>query len=249
MKRMSCRKLTKQMIFYFVQALLLPFMLIYLLFRHGLDYDQAFDHLCFQPKDCPCAFYMSRALGYICFVIILVVHVANGGATTSTMTALEWIIFLYVIALAAEKIYESIVFSASDFWCSWKNYADMLMLALFMIYFSCRFIAHDENFETKLETTRVANHVLGFATLISILRILPYLVVHSYIGPMELSFVKMAPKALLFFVIPGVFLAAFGVGAKSVYAAGYYTPEFQGKILSSSPRQAFCLLHHHTGWL
>jgi hypothetical protein len=240
-KRTSSWKLIKQAMCYFLQAVLLPFMLMSVLFRHGLDYDLCLNHLWFLPSDCPCAFYMSKALGYICFVAILIIHVASGGATTSSITALEWIIIVYVIALAVEKIHEGTVFSASDFWCSWKNYADMLMLMLFIAYFSCRFIGQEENFGTNLKTTRIANHFLGFATLISILRILPYLVVHSYIGPMELSFVKMAPNVLLFFVVPGVFLVAFSVASKSVYEAGYYTAEFQGKMPSSHASLLDCM--------
>lgn len=245
--KMSWTKLTSYSMLYTVQAMLLPFMLIFLLLRHGfrrafctVDCCLAFcvvDSLPFRPQRCPCAFYMSRAFGYIFFVIILVLHVAHGGATTSALTPLEGIILVYVVALAIEKVQEGAVFRASDFWCSWKNYSDLVMLALFVLYFSCRCIFQDESFENKLKTARVANHALALVVLISVLRILPYFLVHSSLGPMQLSFVKIAPRAFRFLVLLSVFLFAFAVGTKSVQEAGYYAPEAQRKLLPSSPRQ------------
>ena len=179
---------------------------------------------------------MSRALGYVSFVAMVITLVVSGGATTSSLTALESIVFVYVIGLLSEKVHEVIVFTARQVWCSWKMYGDIVMLVLFGVYFVARFVGQDVDAGRKLECTRIANHALGVAVLIAVLRVLPFLVVHSTIGPMQLSFVKMAPKAFNFFVILGVFLVAFAVGAKSVYEAGYYAPSVQGKVLPSAPR-------------
>ncbi|XP_062506330.1 uncharacterized protein LOC134182904 [Corticium candelabrum] len=86
------------------------------------------NRLPFRPQLCPCAYYMSRALGYVSFVAMVITLVVSGGATTSSLTALESIVFVYVIGLLSEKVHEVIVFTARQVWCSWKMYGDIVML-------------------------------------------------------------------------------------------------------------------------
>ena len=103
------------------------------------------------------------------------------------------------------------------------NVVDLFLVFTFITYYVLLFVGYyaiDDGFQV----IRASFHVLGFASLISIVQFLSYPQAHSVLGPIQLSFVGIFYDVVLFLIILGTFLIGFAVCITSVYSAPLKSP-------------------------
>ena len=171
----------------------------------------------------PCIVYVANAVTYLLFVVLLIANVSlksNTVAIATSLSVLDWIVFVFVVALLFRGIHQAYGHGRAlmNYRTNLGNVIDWFLVFAFITYYVLLFVGYyaiDDGFEV----IRASFHVLGFASLISIVRFLSYLQGHSVLGPIQLSFVGILYDVVLFHIILGTFLIGFAVCITSVYSA------------------------------
>lgn len=168
--------------------------------------------------------FIINAIGYFVFVV-LVIAVAAVGVSSHSITGLEWIIFVYVIAFAVEEVVEIRRTSPRRYIKKWTNWFDIGMLLLYILYFILRFDSVSKKDELSM---KVAHHFFGVAAFVTCLRFLYYVQLYQKIGIVQISFSKVIPETVNFLVVLAIFLLAFSVWITAVQnGATYSLPHLQ----------------------
>ena len=170
-----------------------------------------------------CVAYITSAVTYLLFVVLLIIDVSlksNANTQATSPSVLDWIVFVFVVALVLQEIYQALGHrnDLKKYIRKWTNVFDIFLILIFVTYFCLLFVGYyaiDDSFEV----VRASFHVLGFASLMSCVRFLSYLQAHAVLGPIQLSFVGIFYDVVLFLIILGTFLIGFAVSITSVYSA------------------------------
>ncbi|XP_065839479.1 short transient receptor potential channel 4-like isoform X4 [Oscarella lobularis] len=206
---------------FLAKAFLLPFLLIFWLPCLRCSYESLTKQ--WFRTEIPCVAYIANAVTYLLFVILLIVDVSlksNADTPATSPSVLDWIVFVFVVALLLQEISQAIghLGALKSYITNWSNVFDIMIVLTFIAYYVLLFVGYyaiDDSFEI----IRASFHVLGFAALISIVRFLSYIQAHAVLGPIQLSFVGIFYDVGLFLVILGTFLIGFAVSITSVYSA------------------------------
>lgn len=209
-------------ILFLLQSLALPFLLVIHLPYHGCNYKHWLNHLFVPLSEVPIITFMATTIGYIIFIALLIARVATNGYESS-VTPLEWVIFVYILALIAQEARQfRQQYKVGIYFSRLTNWADVLMLLLFTTYYIVRWIGFYSSDDPKLEVIRASDHIFGVAVMMACLRVLAVFHVHPVLGPIQVSFVAVMKQVVFFLAILGVFLLSFGLGITNVYNAGLY---------------------------
>ena len=171
----------------------------------------------------PCIAYIANAVTYLFFVVLLIANVSIKSSAHSPATSpsvLDGIVLAFVVALLFQEIRQAYGHRSAfkNYIAKWSNLFDIFLVFTFIVYYVLLFVGYyaiDDGFEV----IRASFHILGFASLISIVRFLSYLQAHAILGPIQLSFVGIFYDVVLFLIILGTFLIGFAVCITSVYSA------------------------------
>ena len=171
----------------------------------------------------PCIAYVANAVTYLLFVVLLIANASlksNTVAIATSLSVLDWIVFVFVVALLFQGIYQAYGHGRDlmNYRTNLGYVVDWFLVFAFITYYVLLFVGYHA-IDDGFEVIRASFHVLGFASLISIVRFLSYLQDHSVLGPIELSFVGILYDVVLFHIILGTFLIGFSVCITSVYSA------------------------------
>lgn len=211
------------LILFLVQSIALPFLLVIHLPYHGCNYKRWLNHLLAPLGEVPVITFMATSIGYVIFIALLIARVSTNGYESS-MTPLEWIIFLYVLSLIAQEVRQiQQQYKHGLYFTRQTNCTDILMLLLFSTYYVLRWIGFYSDNEPLMEVLRASDHIFGFAVIMACLRVLTCFHVHPVLGPIQVSFVRIMKQVIFFLIILGVFLLSFGLGITNIYNAGLYS--------------------------
>ena len=156
--------------------------------------------------------FFFNAIGYFVFVC-LVISLEATGVNSESITKLEMVLLVYVIALTVEEMSEIRHTNLKDYVRKWTNWCDVIMLLLYVVYFILRFISVDSNDNTY---TNTAKQLFGPAAFLTCIRFMYYLQLNQRIGIVQISFSKIIPETLTFLTVLAIFLVAFGVWVAAI---------------------------------
>jgi hypothetical protein len=166
----------------------------------------------------------SRAFSYFVFLFLLFLNLLIGPPLGKDFSVLEWIIFVYFLALFVVEVQRTLDLKPVIYLKSWNSQSDILILLLFLCYFTARFLSTLTTSEdVRMKALRISSYFMGYATLLAYLRSLSYLLPLPKIGPMIASFLEIREKAFGFLAVLIIFFLAFSLGATGIYQATRYT--------------------------
>ena len=178
-----------------------------------------------DPRRLPIVTFYSSMATYMAFLGLLIAHVVED--SPHHLSWFDWIVLLYVIAMAAEEIYQ--IKNQRSRYVSFTNGCDVVMILFFIVFFILRLVG---NATDSLSMCRASEHMFAVAAALSFLRLLYYMQVNHKLGPILFSFTAIWAEVVSFMAILGVVLFAFGIAVTVVYNAGVYTVEFQNGSIS-----------------
>jgi ankyrin repeat protein len=220
---------------YLLKILFLPFLMIIMLPIRGCYYKQFTDQFLEGGVE-PVIAYIASAISYVAFLALLIANVIYNNEETRCddlidgkecgLNGLDWIVFIFVLGLIVQEVSQFKNSTFTEYISSFNNLFDLLMMFLFLVYYVLAMIGFysDVDIDVRFQLVRASYHVLGFAALISCVRVLSYLQAHPVLGPIQLSFVGITSDVALFLIILGTFLIAFSVSVTSIYSARIYSP-------------------------
>jgi hypothetical protein len=176
-----------------------------------------------EPGVCPAHLNITGALFYVVFLCLLFFNLKRGPRLQTNLNGTEWCIYVYFWALVVQEV-ERVYFYKSDYLKMWTTRVNIIMILTFLAYFTTRFLSTVvESDDTRMEAMRVASYLMGIATLLACLQLLPHLVTVPQLGSMIVSFTEIVPRAGIFLIILAIFLIAFSLGTTGIYQGTFYT--------------------------
>ena len=220
---------------YLMKMFLLPFFMIIMLPQYSCNYTQ-FAHEFLERDVEPVIVFIANSISYAVFLACLIINVILNNEVSRCenlvegigcgLSALDWVVFLFVLGLIVQEATQLNNIKFTQYCSSVTNILELILISLFVVYYSLAvigFYSHvDINYRYQL--VRASYHVLGFAALISCIRFLSFLQVHSVLGPIQVSFADILADVLMFLVILGTFLVGFAVSVTSIYSARTNSP-------------------------
>ena len=218
-----------QVFLFMLRCLLLPFCVLIMACCRDTARDKIIRMLYIDPRKLPIVTFFSCMVSYMVFLGLLIVHIVDE-SPRHVFRWFDWILLLYVVAMAVEEIYQII----NDKWryASITNACDIAMIVCFSTFFLVRLL---EQASDDLTMRRVSEYVFAVAVGLSFLRLLYYMQVNHKLGPILISFKAIWAEVASFVLILGIVLVAFGTALAVVYNAGVYTADFQNGTISLPP--------------
>ena len=166
--------------------------------------------------------YIAHSISLILFVVLMVV-VIHKGSSMSHFTSTEAIMCLFLFGSVETEICQLRRLKRKRYFNfdSFKKWMDIAVVNLLTIYFLLRLVvvASDGHHQYRSHLQRAAVHLLGFIGLIACVRIMTFWQAHSILGPIQISFRRVAIDVAKFLVILAVFLFGFSVCVAAIYSS------------------------------
>lgn len=190
------------------------------------DKDYFISILPLNPKKLPIVTFGGSLIGYVIFLGFLMARIILGD-DEGEFSWLDWVILLYIVAMAAEELYQIITRGMA--YCNVTNVLDVGLIILFIAFYAFRAIGSASD---NLLALRVSEHVFAVAAALAFVRVLYYLQIHHRLGPIQISFGEITTEVVSFLVILSVFLLSFGIAISGVYNAGIYTDLYMSQSVA-----------------
>lgn len=177
--------------------------------------------------------YVVHAFSLVLFVLVLVITIHDGSSVSHFISA-EWILLLFLFGMIEEEIRQVRRYKLKRYLSlqSINKWIDAIVAVVLIFYFLLRVIAvlsPDFNYRSHIQ--RAAVHLLGFMTLIACIRIITFLQAHSTLGPIQISFLRVAADVVTFLVILAMFLFGFSTCVAAIYSSySYATPDSTSSV-------------------
>eukprot|EP00118_Oscarella_pearsei_P023161 m.273528 g.273528 ORF g.273528 m.273528 type:complete len:542 (+) comp40578_c0_seq7:67-1692(+) len=170
--------------------------------------------------------YFANAFMYVVFILLVSFNVsqkANRDTIEESLSSLDWVILVFVMAIFWQEVTRLLNYSPNcdEYFKQWSNIFDMLLIAIFTVYFALRGAGFVEN---EYNILRASFHVLGWASLIACIRLLFFCQAIPKLSAILSSFAGIVSDMILFLVILGTFQLGFGLALASVYSVGPKNP-------------------------
>jgi hypothetical protein len=236
------REYATKVILYLLKTLFLPFFMIIKLPSYGCNYN-LFSTDFLERKVEPVTQFIANAISYAIFLICLIANIIFDNEISRCdnledgrgcgLKALDWIVLVFVVGLIVQEAIQLNRIAFGEYVSTLSNILDLTIIFLFIVYYFLAIVGFYSHVDihVRYELVRASYHVLGFTALISSIRFLSYLQVHSVLGPIQLSFSDIISDVMMFLVILGTFLVGFSVSVTSVYSARVYSP---GRLVNAT---------------
>lgn len=144
------RKFVTKVLQFLLQAITLPFIALWHRCRKL--------PLLVEPTEHPLVAFVSAAVSYVIFLVILSVRVGTSGPEKE-VTGLDWVLLIYWISLTMQEIGQFRRQPREQYRQSYANWFDVLMIFLFFVYFITRIVGAYGGHDKSL---CVSDYFLGF---------------------------------------------------------------------------------------
>ncbi|XP_062516657.1 short transient receptor potential channel 4-like [Corticium candelabrum] len=167
-----------------------------------------------RPQTSPAVWYFAEAIAYfIFFVIILFTSFDN---ESHHLTPLQYVVLVYVLALLYNEL---LTLSREEFRFYFRRLGhkrNIIGIVLFLAFYVVRITAI---YIDDRKIIRVYSYMLALATTVSCTRLLQYLRIHPFLGPIQRSYGKIQQCLMSFLVIILIYLLAFAKALSDIYGA------------------------------
>ena len=229
----------------FVRFVAFPFVLLfYILPRYRSEYEIVAKEFLLGKRRAGVVYYAAQGIDHFIFCILLFVGSGDTGAPSHYrdphLSSVEWLLLIELVSKVLYEVGQLRMQSARVYFAQIANSWDICMILSLIVVFALRFTLMSSSLASSIGAESALSILFAFLFLAASFRVLFFMVLFPYFGPMVISFRRMFYPLVSFLLFFVVVLLAFGVAFKNINGI----VGFEGrcsKILPANASNLSCL--------